>query len=52
MAPKKGKKGKKGKGKDKKEEADDTQKDGSPEPTDKEALLQQEYVFVVHFLSC
>ena len=45
MPPKKGKKGKKGKGKgkDKKDDSEaKTNADGTPEPTDRETLLQQE----------
>lgn len=42
MPPKKGKKGKKGKGKDKGDEEATEEKRKTPEPTEKEVLLQKE----------
>ena len=49
MPPKanKGKKGGKGKGKDKKEENAEEEQPGTPPPTDKEVLLQKEWVLLV-----
>ena len=44
MPPKKGKKGKKGKGKEKQDDEPVPEKQGTPEPTEKEELLQTEYV--------